>query len=53
MFSWLFSWMKSKCYICKSAAKAPRQYLDDRGQRIVVCQKCMSYAERRAYRKIM
>lgn len=48
MLSKLFG---AKCAICKKKLIRPTSYLDDRGSVIKVCFKCVSYAERRAYRK--
>jgi hypothetical protein len=48
MFGWLFG--SKKCAICQQKAEEPRKYFDDKGKPIVVCYKCVSYAERRAFR---
>jgi hypothetical protein len=47
MFGWLFG---SKCAICRQKAEDARKYFDDQGKAIVVCAKCVMYAERRAFR---
>ncbi|ADU29171.1 hypothetical protein Bcell_0895 [Evansella cellulosilytica DSM 2522] len=49
MLSKLFG---EKCTICKHKCKKPSKYMDDIGNEMKVCVKCVSYAERRAYRKI-
>ncbi|MCP3026493.1 hypothetical protein [Halobacillus sp. A5] len=43
---------QEKCLICKKTAKKPGYYLDDNGNKVAVCFNCVSYAERRALRKI-
>jgi hypothetical protein len=48
MLSWLLG---SKCAVCNKKAKESRNYFNDKGKPIVVCLKCIPYAERRAYRK--
>jgi hypothetical protein len=40
-----------KCFICHNKAEQPRYYLNDAGEKVPVCYKCVSYAERRALRK--
>lgn len=40
-----------KCMICKKKPIRPHYYLNDAGDRQPVCYKCVTYAERRAYRK--
>ncbi|WP_377890639.1 hypothetical protein [Alkalihalobacillus sp. R86527] len=42
---------KNKCLICKQKPIRPQYYLDEENVRKPVCYKCVSYAERRAYRK--
>ncbi len=48
MLSWLFG---TKCAVCGKKAKDARNYVDDMGKAIKVCEKCVPYAERRAFRK--
>ncbi|WP_202081121.1 hypothetical protein [Caldalkalibacillus salinus] len=40
-----------RCAFCKKRTSHPRQYLNDDDKIIHVCEKCVLYAERRAYRK--
>ncbi|WP_226037063.1 hypothetical protein [Aquibacillus saliphilus] len=40
-----------KCHICHEKAVKPEPYIDDQGNNVVVCYKCVPYAERRALRK--
>lgn len=47
----MFNWFRQKCAICKGKMVSPTAYIDDKGKAIKVCYKCLSYAERRAYRK--
>lgn len=48
MFSWLLG---SKCAICTKKAAELRKYFDDEGNPIKVCEMCVLYAERRAFKK--
>ncbi len=48
-FQKLLGW--EKCMICKKKPTRAHYYLDDEDNRKPVCYKCVSYAERRAYRK--
>ena len=49
MFKWLFG---SKCAVCGNKAVTPRKYYNQENKAIVVCDKCVMYAERRAFRKM-
>ncbi|MDL4841049.1 hypothetical protein [Aquibacillus rhizosphaerae] len=50
--SWLLNLFKTKkCYICNQKAVQPKNYIDDQGNDVLVCYKCVEYAERRALRK--
>ncbi len=40
-----------KCAVCKKKAIEPRKYYDDQHKAVLVCVKCVDYAERRAFRK--
>ncbi len=42
---------KKKCAICGQKTVRPTEYIDDRGEKVLVCYKCVPYAERRAFRK--
>ncbi|MBP1968396.1 hypothetical protein J2Z83_000488 [Virgibacillus natechei] len=50
------NWLKrilgmEKCYICNNKAVKPRMYINDEGEKVPVCFKCVTYAERRAMKK--
>jgi hypothetical protein len=47
----LFGLFGKKCGICNKKAQDPRKYFNDIGRPIVVCGKCVPYAERRAFRR--
>ena len=47
----MFSVFQKKCAICKKKAKQPRKYYSDLQKPIIVCINCVTYAERRAFRK--
>ena len=51
MFAWLKGMFSKNCDLCKKTTRSPRIYFDDRGNRVKVCELCVTYAERRAYRK--
>lgn len=42
---------KKKCDLCKQIAKEPRKYYNDRNKAVIICVKCVVYAERRAFLK--
>ncbi|WP_162473339.1 hypothetical protein [Planococcus sp. CAU13] len=42
---------RKKCAVCKKKAAEPRKYFNEVNKPIVVCEKCVMYAERRAFRK--
>ncbi|MCA0972142.1 hypothetical protein LCM20_16160 [Halobacillus litoralis] len=45
-------WLTPKsCAICNKKPKDPERYVDDAGREVLVCRKCVGYAERRAMRK--
>ncbi len=48
MFAWLFG---HKCAMCHKKASSMRIYYNDQSKKIHVCEKCVIYAERRAFRK--
>ncbi|MBM7573483.1 hypothetical protein JOC48_004047 [Aquibacillus albus] len=50
MLGWLFG--RKKCYICKGKAERAQTYENDNGEKILVCYKCVTYAERRAFKKL-
>lgn len=41
-----------QCAICKQKPQEPRPYYNDQGEKVLVCQKCVPYAERRAMRRV-
>lgn len=43
--------LKRKCNICAAKSKDYRFYVNDNGEKIKVCFKCVEYAERRAFVK--
>lgn len=49
----LFNLFYKKCYLChkKVSKKKLRKYLDDKNKDIHICERCVEYAERRAFRK--
>ena len=49
----LFNLLKKKCYVCgkKINKKRTRKYLSESNKKIYVCELCVEYAERRAFRK--
>lgn len=52
MFEQIKKLFKPKqCIICKQKPQAPRKYYSDWGEEVLVCEKCVPYAERRALRK--
>lgn len=52
MFTYIKKLFKTEtCMICKQKPIRPQYYLDEEDNRKPVCFKCVSYAERRAYRK--
>ncbi|MCT2537745.1 hypothetical protein NC661_12650 [Aquibacillus koreensis] len=42
---------KRRCYICNQKPQQAQKYIDDQGNEVLVCYKCVTYAERRALRK--
>ncbi len=42
---------KKKCAMCGQKAVKPTEYRNDGGAKVLVCHKCVPYAERRAFRK--
>lgn len=50
----MFSFYLKKCYFCNGriSKNKIRHYVDDAGKKIYVCEKCVPYAERRAFRKV-
>jgi hypothetical protein len=51
MLTWLKGLFAKSCDLCKKTTRSPRMYLDERGKRVKVCELCVTYAERRAFRK--
>jgi len=51
----MFGLFCKKCYLCnaKVTEVETRIYLDDSNKKIYCCYKCVTYAERRAFRKIV
>lgn len=43
---------KKRCYFCKMTTPYMRNYFDENNEKAVVCEKCLEYAERRAFRRI-
>ncbi|SDI53696.1 hypothetical protein SAMN04488123_10335 [Natribacillus halophilus] len=43
---------KKRCHFCKMSTPYMRDYYDEHDNRVVVCEKCLEYAERRAFRRI-
>jgi len=45
---------KKKCYLCGSKTKKKdcRNYINDPGNKVCVCHKCVEYAERRVMQKV-
>ncbi|SFJ25260.1 hypothetical protein SAMN04487936_101450 [Halobacillus dabanensis] len=41
-----------QCAICKMKPTQPQKYINDQKETVLVCRKCISYAERRAMRKM-
>ncbi|WP_171038141.1 hypothetical protein [Aquibacillus sediminis] len=52
MFKWFKRLMQPKtCAICHNKLERSQDYMNDAGETISVCYKCVPYAERRAFRK--
>ncbi len=48
MFAWLFG---RKCDMCGKKSSSMRIYYNETSQKLYICEKCVVYAERRAFRK--
>ncbi|SDK34510.1 hypothetical protein SAMN05216243_2810 [Sediminibacillus albus] len=42
---------KKKCAMCGQKAAKPTEYINDREEKVIICYKCVPYAERRAFRR--
>lgn len=40
------------CHFCKSRTPYMRDYYDENDTHVIVCEKCLEYAERRAFRRV-
>ncbi|ENH96209.1 hypothetical protein J416_11917 [Gracilibacillus halophilus YIM-C55.5] len=41
-----------KCAVCNNKPVDPTYYYNDNGEKVPVCFTCVTYAERRAFRKV-
>ncbi|MGV2621973.1 UNVERIFIED_CONTAM: hypothetical protein N8J90_12325 [Halobacillus marinus] len=52
MKNFLNRWLgRKRCVICGRKPVDPSRYYNDEGRAVVVCRTCVTYAERRAFRK--